>query len=260
MPYSQQVRAQINRNNASRSTGPQTFEGRRRSALNALCHGLTGQTVVMPSEDLEAYQRHVQSFVNEYHPQGATETQLVQSLADAAWRLNRVAALETNLLTHDIIYDDFPNHESTHEMREAIAIAAALDRHTKALANLSIHGQRLSRQFEHTLALLQKLQHDRRTGTRHQPEEPANLLQVHQMREQPYAAAAHGFVFPDDTQKRGLTTLSPTHAIATEENSTPVDRAVCPLFCASSEIEPFEYLEDRAFRASETQNHHPEAA
>ena len=217
-------RAQINRNNARHSTGPITFEGKRRSCLNALRHGLTGQIVVMPAEDLEAYQAHVQAFVTEYQPQGATETQLVQSLADAAWRLNRVSALETNLLTHDIIYDDFPNHESTHEMREAIAIAAALDRHTKALANLSIHGQRLSRQFERTLALLQKLQHDRRTQSRHQPENATNPAQVHETKEQPYAAAANGFVFSHD------------------------------------EIEALPGLEERAFRASETQNHRPEAA
>ena|ERR1700735_5529536 len=181
-------RAQINRNNARYSTGPRTPEGRQRSCLNALRHGLTGQTVVMPAEDLEAYQQHIQRFVNEYHPQGATESQLVQSLADAAWRLNRVAALETNLLTHDIVYQDFPNHESTHEMREAIAIADALDSHTKALANLSIHGQRLFRQFERTLALLQDLQLKRK----------AQEVQIRGLKQEPHHSSDNGFVFTED--------------------------------------------------------------
>jgi hypothetical protein len=179
-------RAQINRNNAYHSTGPKTDAGKQRSCLNALRHGLTGQTVVMPAEDLEAYQHHIQGFLAEYHPQGATETQLVQSLADAAWRLNRVAALETNLLTHDIVYEDFPNHESTHEMREAIAIAHALDSHTRALANLSIHGQRLSRQFERTLALLQQLQSTRRAN-----QKAANPLQTRRL-------PSNGFVFSNN--------------------------------------------------------------
>jgi hypothetical protein len=181
-------RGQINRNNARHSTGPRTPEGKQRSCLNALRHGLTGQTVVMPAEDLEAYQHHIQRFVDEYHPQGATESQLVQSLADAAWRINRVAALETNLLTHDIVYQDFPNHESTHEMREAIAIAAALDSHTRALANLSIHGQRLSRQFERTLALLQDLQSKRK----------AQEVQIHASKQAPHHASEDGFVFAED--------------------------------------------------------------
>src|SRR5580704_13821291 len=179
-------RTEINQANAQHSTGPRTEAGKQRSSLNALRHGLTGQIVVMPTEDMEAYQRHVQSFVNEYSPQGATESQLVQALADAAWRLNRVSVLETNLLTHDIVYEDFPNHESTHEMREAIAIAHALDSHTKALANLSLHGQRLSRQFERTLALLQKLQ-----STRLANQKAASPLQTRRL-------PLNGFVFPND--------------------------------------------------------------
>jgi hypothetical protein len=67
--------------------------------LNALRHGLTGQLVVMPTEDLQAYQRHLTSFTDEYRPKGATESHLVPALADTSWRLNRVAALEANLLT-----------------------------------------------------------------------------------------------------------------------------------------------------------------
>jgi hypothetical protein len=196
-------RTEINRNNAQHSTGPKTEAGKQRSALNALRHGLTGQIIVLPAEDMEAYQRHVQSFTNEYRPKGPTETQLVQSLADAAWRQNRVFALETNLLTHDIIYEDFPNHESTHEMREAVAIAAALDSHTRALANLSIHGQRLARQFERTLALLQQLQSTRLAN---EVGNAANLVQVHRMEEKPYDRSANGFVFSNEEIGASLAT------------------------------------------------------
>src|SRR5260370_14349874 len=73
-------RAAINRANAQKSTGPRTETGKQRSKLNALRHGLTGQTVVLPAEDHSAYQCHSQSFLHEYQPKGATETQLVQSL------------------------------------------------------------------------------------------------------------------------------------------------------------------------------------
>src|ERR1700693_5826961 len=90
---------EINRANAQHSTGPKTEAGKKQSSLNALRHGLTGQIVVMPTEDLEAYKLHLESFAGEYHPQGPTEANLVQALADTSWRLNRVAALETNLLS-----------------------------------------------------------------------------------------------------------------------------------------------------------------
>src|ERR1700724_283411 len=85
-------RAAANKANAQKSTGPRTAAGKQRSSLNALRHGLTGQTIVLPTEDLAAYQRHSQAFLDEYQPKGATETQLVQSLLDSSWQLNRAAA------------------------------------------------------------------------------------------------------------------------------------------------------------------------
>jgi hypothetical protein len=94
MSYPTTDRTEINRANSQHSTGPKTAEGKQRSSLNALRHGLTGQLVVMPTEDLQAYQRHLTSFTDEYHPKGATEANPVQALADAPWRLNRVAILE----------------------------------------------------------------------------------------------------------------------------------------------------------------------
>jgi hypothetical protein len=119
-------RAEINKANAQHSTGPKTADGKARSSLNALRHGLTGQLVVMPTEDLEAYQSHLNSFTDEYHPKGATEAHLVQALADASWRLNRVAALETNLLSLAAVGDP---------LADAMAIAASLESQSKALAN-----------------------------------------------------------------------------------------------------------------------------
>jgi hypothetical protein len=92
-------RAAINRANVQKSTGPRTDAGKQRSSLNALRHGLTGHAIVLPSEDQSAYQRHSQSFRDEYQPKGATETQLVQSITDISWQLNRTAAVETNLFS-----------------------------------------------------------------------------------------------------------------------------------------------------------------
>src|SRR5258708_5269681 len=92
-------RAETNRENAQNSTGPRTEAGKQRSSLNALRHGLTGQTVVLPTDDLVAYQRHCKGFLDQYQPKNPTEVQLTQTIADLSWRLNRVNAIETNLLT-----------------------------------------------------------------------------------------------------------------------------------------------------------------
>jgi hypothetical protein len=93
------VRAEINRMNAHHSTGPRTEAGKQQSSLNAVSHGLTAQNPVLPTEDPDKYQQHLKSFTDEYHPSGATESQLVQALADSSWRLHRILALETNI--HD---------------------------------------------------------------------------------------------------------------------------------------------------------------
>jgi fibronectin type 3 domain-containing protein len=48
-------RLQSNRRNALRSTGPKTEDGKQRSRVNAVRHGLTAETVVGSLEDAEDY-------------------------------------------------------------------------------------------------------------------------------------------------------------------------------------------------------------
>ena len=188
-------RNEINRENAQHSTGPRTEAGKQRSALNALRHGLTGQVVVMPTEDLEAYQRHLVSFTDEYNPQGATESNLVQSLADTSWRLNRVAALEANLLTLAAARQPNPLSDAPGQVQDAMAIVAALESQSKALANLSLHSQRLSRQFEKTVAQLRQIQETRRAQEKRDLNDLLEVIEMHQAKGETYRPAKDGFVF-----------------------------------------------------------------
>src|ERR1019366_1586749 len=88
-------RAAINRQNAQKSTGPRTEAGKKRSSLNALRHNLTGQIIIiMTEEGMQAYKKFTQGFHDDLQPKGALETQLVQTMADCSWRLNRCRANE----------------------------------------------------------------------------------------------------------------------------------------------------------------------
>ena len=180
--------AETNRANAQHSTGPRTAEGKKRSSLNALRHGLTGQIVIMPSEDLAAYQRHVKSFTDEYNPNGPTEAHLVQALADTSWRLNRVAALESNVLSLATALIPDP-------LDGALAIAAALESHAKALSNLSLHSQRLSRQFERTVAQLHDLQETRRSREDRKLDDLLDIMEMYEEKGERYTPEDDGFVF-----------------------------------------------------------------
>jgi len=77
---------------------PKTEAREKRSCLNAMRHGLTSHTIVLPAEDLDAYQEFTKQFFDDLKPVGILEKQLVQSLADTSWRLNRIPALENSLL------------------------------------------------------------------------------------------------------------------------------------------------------------------
>jgi hypothetical protein len=192
-------RAAINRANAQKSTGPRTQAGKQRSSLNALRHGLTGQTIVLPTEDHSAYQRHTQSYLNEYQPKGATETQLVQSLTDASWQLNRAGAIDTNLLSLGITEMQDRIRANHPQAEDALAMALAYREHNRAFANISIYRQRLTREFERTLVLLRQIQAERRKNEERQLDSAAKILKMHRAgnpdQPAPYNPADDGFVF-----------------------------------------------------------------
>ncbi len=191
-------RAVVNKANAQKSTGLRTDAGKQRSRLNALRHGLTGLTVVLPADDHAAYQRHSQSFLDEYQPQGATENQLVQTLIDTSWRMNRAAAVETNLLSLGMIERESGIHTENPEAHAALAMALAFREHGRALSNISIQSQRLARQFERTLVLLRQIQADRRANEERQLDKAAKILKMHKDENLPYEPAEDGFVFSND--------------------------------------------------------------
>jgi hypothetical protein len=179
-----------NKQNAQYSTGPRTPEGKAKSSLNALRHGLTGQIVVMPTDNLAAYQSHLAAFQAEYSPATPTESHLVQSLADTSWRLNRAASLESNLLA-------LPAASHEDPLQAAIAIAAALESQAKALANLSMHSQRLSRQFERTVTQLRALQKERLATQQHDLNELLDIAEMYEEKGISFDPSEYGFVFTE---------------------------------------------------------------
>ena len=173
-------RAATNRANSQHSTGPRTEAGKQRSSRNALRHGLTAQTAVLPNEDPETYQRHIQQFLDEYAPATPTETQLVHEIANSAWRLNRIPLLEADLLSQN------PNPQTL----------------IPQLASLGLHGSRLSRQFQKAVDQLREIQEERRFLERRQLTEAAELFLRYQHKGLPWNADEHGFVFSQERIER----------------------------------------------------------
>jgi hypothetical protein len=60
--------AQVRRNiqNAKHSIGPRTEEGKRKSRMNAIKHGLAAQVVLLPEEKPVEFNKHVNMFFTHY--------------------------------------------------------------------------------------------------------------------------------------------------------------------------------------------------
>jgi hypothetical protein len=98
-----------NRLNAEKSHGPTSPQGRARSKMNALRHGLTARVVVLPTEDMAAYQTFSKEIVDSLDAQTPVERQFAQT-----------------------------------EIHSAMTAARAFRDDSKSFVNLSIYEQRLT--------------------------------------------------------------------------------------------------------------------
>src|SRR5262252_4504142 len=85
---------EANRRNALKSTGPKTDEGKARSSMNALRHGLTAGQAVLPYENPDDYEKLREGMLESYAPENPAEQAVVEELANAYWRLMRLHRVE----------------------------------------------------------------------------------------------------------------------------------------------------------------------
>src|SRR5208283_578038 len=91
-------KAESNRRNARKSTGPKTAQGKAWSRLNALKHGVLASQAVLTTvegrESRRAFEQLVDGFAHDFAPVGAFEQVLVQQIAACVWRQRRLLMFE----------------------------------------------------------------------------------------------------------------------------------------------------------------------
>src|SRR5436309_5713547 len=159
LTMSSQSQIAANRQNSQLSTGPNTEAGKAKSSLTAVRHGLTGRTVLLPTEDAAAYEAHVQSFEKRYAPATDEERNLVQSLADTEWRLLRIPSLEMGIYAVGRLElaSNFQEIEDP-QARAALTEAKVYLTYQRQINNLSIQEGRLIKQRDKALAEIDRLQ------------------------------------------------------------------------------------------------------
>ena len=198
----------------SESTSPAPVSETRLAAKT----GLTGRTMLLPSEDAERYELHVRDTFAEFQPVGSRETFLVQSLADTGWRMTRIPGLETTIFAYGRIQfaDLFADHDAA--LRPGLIDMHTFLQYEKQLRNLQLQEGRLRRQFEKDLKELRTLQEARRDEACVAPKpEPQVLEQAigfefSTVSNHPEPAAALWNSITIDTEPEASATLNGFHA------------------------------------------------
>jgi hypothetical protein len=83
-----------NQENAKKSTGPTSIEGKQRSSMNAVTHGIFSNIAILPGEDEAFIQRLRQDILATYQPQDTMERCLVDRISIAMVRQVRLCEAE----------------------------------------------------------------------------------------------------------------------------------------------------------------------
>ena len=161
-----QAQRKANRQNAKKSTGPRTPEGKARSSKNALKHGLLARDAVMADEDPAEYDRQLQILEENLFPKNAIEFEFVLQIADARWRLRRITRIEAGLTTYQYHGTDratrerYPDTVVPGRNGENQLLGKSMQDHTQALHNLARYRTMTSRDITRALRMIRQLRKD----------------------------------------------------------------------------------------------------
>src|SRR5712691_2511518 len=98
-----ELKSETARANGAKSRGPTTAAGREKSSRNSLRHGFTSRsTIVLECENTEEFKEMLADYKATYQPANAAESDLVDQMVAARWRIRRIWTVETTLIDAEI--------------------------------------------------------------------------------------------------------------------------------------------------------------
>src|SRR5277367_6104777 len=99
---------------------------------------VTSQTLLIPADELAAYEAHLARFFAEFSPETDREKELTQNSADTQWRINRTMALHMGIfaLGQRELAPQFAN-EPDLAIRKSLIDAQIFINYQRHLKNLS---------------------------------------------------------------------------------------------------------------------------
>jgi hypothetical protein len=158
--------------NSIHAQGPITSDGKARSSQNSTRHGILAASVVLPCEAAPAFTALLAGLQDELQPETATERRLVEVMAVADWRRDRLWCLEMAQYVHAVhiqerANDPYADQENAEipSMHTALAFAALSD-HSRALELLNRYEVRYSREYQRTLVYYRAQRSERERNER----------------------------------------------------------------------------------------------
>ena len=109
-----EAQIKANQENAKKSTGPTSIEGKKRSSMNAMTHGILSTITTLPGEDEAFMQGLREDILNTYQPQDTMERCLVDRITIAMVRQVRLFQAEAEKLKlsmrPEVMADNLSNH------------------------------------------------------------------------------------------------------------------------------------------------------
>ena len=90
-----EAQIKANQENAKKSTGPLTDEGKKISSMNAMTHGIFSTIPLLPGENLEQFKLLEEEIIKAYQPTDALECHLVQRVYLTCMRQIRLREAES---------------------------------------------------------------------------------------------------------------------------------------------------------------------
>jgi hypothetical protein len=153
---------EANRQNAQKSTGPKTPEGRAAVRLNGVKHGLTAETIVLNGESQADFTNLLDSLEAEHAPTTPTEEALVAQLALAAWRLRRLYHQEGGF--YALKMKEHAGSRPSLKLDDTERMGLIADCSNPTLNMFSRQEGRLERTFYRALHELQRLRKERESN------------------------------------------------------------------------------------------------
>ena len=95
---STKAQVKANQQNAQKSTGPQTAQGKAVVSQNAVKHGLFAAEAVITGENPAVYEAYHDQFLVELVPVGMVESMLAARVVSLAWRLQRAERMQNQVI------------------------------------------------------------------------------------------------------------------------------------------------------------------